>query len=149
MLRLTHLPLVPQYASVNEVSNGCDNGLSSIRRQAIIWTSGGFLSTRPLGTKFCENLIEIQNFSFTKMHLKILSAKRRPFYAREPLRWVNTRKPEQSGHHFAHNILKWFSIMKNFIFWFNFTEFCFWGFNRQIINIDPGKDSVPSGNKLP
>ena len=33
---LTHLPLVRIYASVNRVSNASDNGLSPIRRQAII-----------------------------------------------------------------------------------------------------------------
>ena len=32
-----------------------------------------------LGTNFSEILIKIQNFSFTKMHLKILSAKWQPF----------------------------------------------------------------------
>ena len=33
----------------------------------------------PLGTNFSEILIEIQNVSFTKMHLKISSTKRWPF----------------------------------------------------------------------
>ena len=33
---LTHLPLVPHDASVNQVSIGSDNGLSPIQRQAII-----------------------------------------------------------------------------------------------------------------
>ena len=33
----------------------------------------------PLWTNFSEILIKMQNFSFTKMHLKILSAKWRPF----------------------------------------------------------------------
>ena len=37
------------------------------------------LVIRPLGLTFSELLIEIQNFSFTKMHLKISSAKWRPF----------------------------------------------------------------------
>ena len=37
------------------------------------------MSIRPLGTNFGEILIKIQNFSFTKMHLKISSAKGRPF----------------------------------------------------------------------
>ena len=38
------------------------------------------LSIGPLGTNFSEIVIKIQNFSFTKMHLKISSAKRWPFY---------------------------------------------------------------------
>ena len=49
-------------------------------RQAIIWTNARILLTEILGTNFSEILIKIQNFSFTKMHLKISSAKWRPFY---------------------------------------------------------------------
>ena len=56
-----------------------DNGLSPGRRQAIIWTNAGLLSIGPLGTNVSEILIKIQSFSFTKMHLKTSSAKRRPF----------------------------------------------------------------------
>ena len=57
-----------------------DNGLSPIRRQAIIWINAGILLIiRPLGTNFSEILIEIHTFSFKKMHLKMSSAKRRPF----------------------------------------------------------------------
>ena len=67
------------YASVNRVYIDSDNGLSPIRRQAIFSTNAGLLSIRPLGTNFSEILIKIQNFSFTKMHLKITSAKWRPF----------------------------------------------------------------------
>ena len=53
------------------VSIGSDNGLSPIRHQAIIWFSAELLSNGPLGTNFSEILIKIQNFSFTKMHLKM------------------------------------------------------------------------------
>ena len=49
---------------------GSDNGLSSDRRQAIIRTNAGILSIGPLGTKFCEILIQIQKFSLTKIRLK-------------------------------------------------------------------------------
>ena len=58
---------------------GSDNGLSPDRRQAIIWTNAGILLIGPLGTNFSEILIEILTFSFTKMCLKVSSAKRRPF----------------------------------------------------------------------
>ena len=58
---------------------GSDNGLSPRRRQAIIWTIAGILLIGPLGTNFSEILIGIQTFSFTKMHLKMSSAKWRPF----------------------------------------------------------------------
>ena len=58
---------------------GPDNGLSSGRRQAIIWTNAGILLIGPRGTNFSEILIGIQTFSFKKMHLKMSSAKWRPF----------------------------------------------------------------------
>ena len=47
--------------------------------QAIIWTDDGILLIGTLGTNFSEILIEILSFSFQKMHLKVLSAKWRPF----------------------------------------------------------------------
>ena len=58
---------------------GSDNGLSPGRRQAIIWTNAGILLIGPLGTNFIEISIGIQTFSFKKMHLKMSSAKWRPF----------------------------------------------------------------------
>ena len=58
---------------------GSDNGLSPGRRQAITWTNVGILLIGPLGTNFSEMLIEIHTFSFKKIHLKMSSAKWRPF----------------------------------------------------------------------
>ena len=58
---------------------GPDNGLLPDRRQAIIWTNAGILLIGPWGTNFSEILIGIQTFSFEKMHLKMSSAKWRPF----------------------------------------------------------------------
>ena len=58
---------------------GSDNGLSSGRHQAIIWANVGILLIGPLRTNFSEILIGIQTFSFKKMHLKMSSAKWRPF----------------------------------------------------------------------
>ena len=58
---------------------GSDNGLSPGRRQAIIWTNAGILLIGPLGTNSSEILIGIETFSFKKMHLKMSSAKWRPF----------------------------------------------------------------------
>ena len=56
-----------------------DNGLLPARRQAIIWTNAGILLIWPLRRNFNEILIGIQTFSFKKMHLKMASAKWRPF----------------------------------------------------------------------
>ena len=72
-------PLCRIYASMNCVSITIDNGLSPVRHHAIIWTNAGFSSIGPLWTFFCKILIKMQNFSFIKMHLKMYSAKCRPF----------------------------------------------------------------------
>ena len=58
---------------------GSDNGLWPGRRQAIIWTNAGILLIRTAGTNFSEILSEIHAFSFRKTHLKMSSAKWRPF----------------------------------------------------------------------
>ena len=52
---------------------GSDNGLSPGRRQAIIWTNAGILLIWPLGTNFSEISIDIQTFSFKKIHFKMSS----------------------------------------------------------------------------
>ena len=58
---------------------GSDNGLSPGRRQAIICTNAGIFLIRTLGTNFSEILGEIHSLSFSKMHLKVSSAKWRLF----------------------------------------------------------------------
>ena len=58
---------------------GSDNGLSPGQLQAIIWINAGILIIGPLGTNFSDILIWIQKFAFKKMHLKMSSAKWRPF----------------------------------------------------------------------
>ena len=45
---------------------GSGNGLSTGRRQNIIWTNAGILSFGPLGTNFSEILIEIRIFQWRK-----------------------------------------------------------------------------------
>ena len=81
----THLWLLTHWGRVTHICVGkltiigSDNGLSPGRRQAIIWTNAGILLIWPLGTNFSEILIAIETFSFNKMHLKISSAKWRPF----------------------------------------------------------------------
>ena len=54
---------------------GLDNGLSLERHQAIIWTDAGILLIGPFGTNFSWILIEINTFSFKKMHWKLSSAR--------------------------------------------------------------------------
>ena len=55
-----------------------DNGLTPTRRQAIIWTNAGILLIGPQKQTSVVST-EIHKFSFKKMHLKIWSAKKRPF----------------------------------------------------------------------
>ena len=76
---LTHWGRVTHICIVKLTIIGSDNGLSPGRCQAIIWTNAGILLIGPLGTNFNEILIGIQTFSFKKMHLKMSSAKWRPF----------------------------------------------------------------------
>ena len=78
-LYLTHWGRMMHICGDNMTIIGSDNGSSPGRRQAIIWTNAWILLIGPLGTNFSENLIEIHTFSFKKMHLKMSSAKWRPF----------------------------------------------------------------------
>ena len=74
---------------------GSDNGLAPTRLQAIIWTNAGILLIRTLRTYFSEILGEIYSFSFSKMHLKMLSAKSRLF-SLGLNELINTRQASQS-----------------------------------------------------
>ena len=76
---LTHWGRVTHICVSELTTIGSDNGLSPGRRQAIIWTNDGILLIEPLGTNFNEILIGIQTFSLKKMHLKMSSAKWRPY----------------------------------------------------------------------
>ena len=90
---------------VGKLTNiGSDNGLSPGRRQANIRTNARILLIGHLGTNFSEIIIEIETFSFKKMHLKMSSLKWHPFclgfnvlsdkpdsmyiYSSFPSRWV-------------------------------------------------------------
>ena len=76
---LSHWGQVTHICVGNLTIIGPNNGLSPGRCQAIIWTNAVILLIGPWGTNFSEILIGVQPFSFKKMHLKMLSAKWRPF----------------------------------------------------------------------
>ena len=80
VLHLTHLGQVTHICVTKTIIIGSDNGFSPGRCQAIIWTNAGILLIGPLGTNFSEISIGIQIFSFKKVHLKLSSAKWRPFF---------------------------------------------------------------------
>ena len=65
-----------------------DNGLLPGWCQAIIWTNVVILLIQTLGTNLNEILREIHTFTFTKMHLKMSSAKQWQFcLSRDVLTW--------------------------------------------------------------
>ena len=72
---LTHWGRVTHICVDDVTIIGSGNGLSPVRRQAIIWTNAGILLIGPLGTNSSEISIGIQTFSFKKLHLKTSSAK--------------------------------------------------------------------------
>ena len=86
---------------VNLAIIGSDNGLSPGRRQAITWSNVGILLIGPLGTNFCEMLIEIHTFSFQKIHSK-MSAKWRPHWGRD-----------KNGRHIPDDIFKRICLNEN------------------------------------
>ena len=75
LYELTHWGRVTHICVSKLTIIGSNNSLSPDQRQAIIWTNAGLLSIGPLWTYFSENLIKMQQFSLTKMHLKMSSAK--------------------------------------------------------------------------
>ena len=120
---------------------GSDNGLSPDRCQAIIWTNAGLLLIEPLGTNFSEISNKILTFSFTKMRLKVSSAKWRPFclginvlrhggvITPHTKQWVWLLihallsysvtwliSPRQNGRHFAADTFKCISVKEKFCF---------------------------------
>ena len=78
-LTLTHWGRVTHICVDKLTIIGSDSGLSPGRRQAIIWTNAGILLIRHLGTNISEIQSGNHTFSFKKMHLKMSSAKWRPF----------------------------------------------------------------------
>ena len=107
---LTHWGRVTHICVSDLTSIGSDNGLLPGRHQAIIRTNAGILLTRPLGTNFSEFLVKILIFSFKKMHLKVSSAKRRPFcFGLNELRYsgdeIKCPTPHNSNRaHFIHQL---------------------------------------------
>ena len=116
---------------------GSDNVLLPGWCQAIIWTNAGILLIGPLRTNFSQILIRIQIFSFKKMHLKMDSAKWRPFclglnVLSDLVWWCHDRSGVRTCNaHLSHcsltywwHFLKTFSgaisSMKNVVFWFKF-----------------------------
>ena len=77
--RLTHWGRVMHICVCKLTIIGSDYGLSPGRRQAIIWTNVAIWLIRTLGTNFSEILNKIHTSIFKKMHLKMSSAKWRPF----------------------------------------------------------------------
>ena len=80
----THLPLVPHICVSELGQHWFRSWLVAYSAPSHYLKNAGLLSTGPSGTNFSDILIKIQDFSFTKMHLIISSAKWQPC----PGRWV-------------------------------------------------------------
>ena len=114
---------------------GSDNGLSPGRRQAIIWTNVGLLLFRTLGTNFTEILGEIHSFSFSKMRLKMSSAKWRLFSL--GLNELNPGENQQMQHTATWITgLPWSHIGTGISVWVNH---CFSGYPTQTGREPSGK----------
>ena len=99
---------------------GSDNGLLLGWHLAIIRTNAGILLIKHLRTKFSEILIEIQTFSFKKMHLKT-SAEGHPFLFCLGLNVLTLLCMDQDNDNTKHETFKSFSlngIIRIFIFSF-------------------------------
>ena len=105
---------------VNFLPKECSSWVAKIFKTYFvinIWTNAGILLIRPLGTNFSEILIKIHTFSFKKMHLKMSSAKWRPFCLgfselnkRQFQVWSSSPRPNQNKavgvpHH--DDVIKW------------------------------------------
>ena len=77
--QLTHWVRVMHICISKLTIIGWDNGLSSGRCQAIIWTNAWLFLIGPTGTNFNEIIIKINSFSFKKIHLKMSPGKWWPF----------------------------------------------------------------------
>ena len=110
--QLTHWGQVTHTCISKLTILGSDNGLSPGWRQAIIWTNTGILLIKPFGTNFSEILIEIHTFSFKKMHLKLLSAKWRPFC----LGLNVLSRAYQVGFSYLHNVISYIDNTAS-LFW--------------------------------
>ena len=116
---LTHWGRVTHICVSKLTIIGSDNGLSPGRRLAIIWTNAGILLIRILGTNFSEILSKINAFAFKKIHLKMSSAKWRPFCLRLNVltlthRYTACRSYQQKGNVDLHYYISSFAINHNF-----------------------------------
>ena len=115
---LTHWGLVTHIWVSKLTIIGSDNGLSPRQHQVIIRTNAVILTIRPKGTYFGEILLKIKNFSLKKMHLKMSSAKWRPFCLRLNVltHWGRDKMDAISQTTFS----RAFSSMKIVVFWLDF-----------------------------
>ena len=89
-------PLCLIYASVNRVSIDSDNGLSPIRRQAIIWTNTGLSSIAPSGTIFSEILAK-NKLLIHELASEIIVREMAAIFSRG--RWINASSSMSTQRH--------------------------------------------------
>ena len=97
------------------------------RRQAIIWTNARLLLIGPRGTNFNAIFIKMQQFSFKKMRLKILSEKWRPFCF-GPQDWASEKQTDGVTHGTGHDNIPGRKKASLQIIWLNTVFFSIvWG----------------------
>ena len=146
----TYLPKCRIYASMNWVNIGSGNSYSPVRHQAITWCNAGVFSFGPLGTNLSEILIEIYTFSFSKMRLKMSSAKLLDILSRGdklPIGCVASHIPPLRGA----RLVTWKPVHKTYA---NITESYndYLNMNKPLILTDilqaTGLESTASGPNL-
>ena len=91
---------------------GSDNGLSPVRRQAIIWTNDGLLSIRLQGTNTSEILIEIQTFFINENTFQNVVGKMAAILSRTPcLKWIFFMNYPLDLYHYMFISLPWYLII--------------------------------------
>ena len=126
---LTHWGRVTHICVCKLTIIGSDNSLSPQRRQAIIWTNAGILLIWPLWTNFSEISIDIQTFSFKKIHFKMSSGKCWPFCL--GLKCVKTTTvPKCLGHYNRRvGVIEIFDVMSSIGIALSDSRYfihCFW-----------------------
>ena len=105
IVRFQHQCLI--YASGNRVSIRSDNGLSPIRRQAIIWINAMLLSIGPSGTNFREILIMTSSKYKTFFHSRKRLRNCGHFVQGRLVNKARPKQPAFCGRNFQIHFLKY------------------------------------------
>ena len=135
---VTHWGRVTHKCVGNVTIIGSDNGLSPVRRQAIIWTNDGILLIGPSGTNFSK----IYTFHSRKCVWKG-RLRNAGHFVSAPNLLIGSLSTVASWHREAWT---YWSIFKCIKCDWNVTEKCLWRFYLWLVSIGGGKVFVSSGS---